>query len=166
VVELRAAGRGWRQIASAACFSSGLYNVGSHMSRVPEREHSPIVVMAGLAAAAALCLWGTFETYAFETAYQQQNRDPYMIGAQFDRLAPVAAVVPQNAILGYLTDVPQGSLTESAMLIGAQYVLAPRLVVRGAGQEWVLGNFTRPADFGAFGRSRGLELLFRGEPKR
>jgi hypothetical protein len=145
------------------------------MSRVPEREHSPIVVMAGLAAAAALCLWGTFETYAFETAYQQQNRDPYMIGAQFDRLAPVAAVVPQNAILGYLTDVPQGSVTESAMLIGAQYVLAPRLVVRGAGPEWVLGNFTRPADFGAFGRSRGLELqqdfgngvvLFRGEPKR
>ena len=61
------------------------------------------------------------------------------------------------------------------MLIGAQYVLPPRLVVRGAGREWVLGNFTRPADFAAFGRSRGLELqrhfgtgvvLFRGDPKR
>jgi hypothetical protein len=131
--------------------------------------------MVGLAAAALLSLWGTFEIYTFETTYQQQNRDPYMIGTQFDRLAPVAAAVPEDAILGYLTDVPQGSVTELAMLMGAQYVLAPRMVVRGAGRKWVLGNFTRPADFRAFGRSRGLELqrdfgngvvLFRGEPKQ
>lgn len=145
------------------------------MSRVPQRVHSPVAAAVGLAAAAVLCLWGTLETYVFETAYQQQNRDPYRIAAQFDRLAPVATAVPENAILGYLTDVPQGSVTESAMLIGAQYVLAPRLVVRGAERDWVLGNFTRPADFAAFGRSRGLELqrdfgngvvLFRGDPKR
>ena len=144
------------------------------MSRVPKPVHSPIA-MAGLAAVAVLCLWGTFQTYAFEKAYQQQNSDPYLIGAQFDRLAPVAAVVPENVTLGYLTDVPQGNVTESAMIIGAQYVLAPRLVVRGAGREWVLGNFTRRADFEAFGRSRGLQLqrdfgngvvLFRGDPKR
>jgi hypothetical protein len=145
------------------------------MSRVPQRVHSPLAAMAGLAAVAVLCLWGTLETYAFETSYQQQNRDPYMIGAQFNRLTPVAAAVPEDATLGYLTDVQQGSVTESAMLIGAQYVLAPRLLVRGTGREWVLGNFTRPADFGAFGRSHGLELqrdfgngvvLFRGDPKR
>jgi hypothetical protein len=104
--------------------------------------------MAGLAAVTALCLWGTLETYAFETTYRQQNRDPYMIGAQFDRLASVSALVPENAILGYLTDVQQGSVTESAMLIGAQDVLAPRVVVPGAGREWVLGYFTRPSNFG------------------
>jgi hypothetical protein len=79
--------------------------------------HSPIAWPA-LAAVAALCLWGTLETYAFETTYQHQNRDPYMIAAQFDRLASVAALVPENAILGYLTDVQQGSVSESAMLIG------------------------------------------------
>ena len=70
------------------------------MSRVSQRVHSPIAAMAGLAAAAMLCLWGTLQTYAFETAYQQQNRDPHRIGAQFDRLAPVATAVPENAILG------------------------------------------------------------------
>ena len=65
--------------------------------------------MAGLAAVAVLCLWGTLETYAFETTYQQQNLDPYMIEAQFDRLRSGAALVADNAILGYLTDAPKGA---------------------------------------------------------
>ncbi len=145
------------------------------MSRLSEPLQSSVAVMAGIAAAAALCLWGALETYAFETAYQEQNRDPYMLAAQFSRLAPIATAVPKNAVMGYLTDVPEGSVAESAMLIGAQYVLAPRLLARGTDGEWVLGNFTRPADFAALGRSRGLALqqdfgngavLFRREARR
>ena len=60
--------------------------------------------------------------------------------------------------MGYLTDAPEGSVADSALLTGAQYVLAPRLLARGTDGEWVLGNFTRPADFAAFGRSHGLVL--------
>ena len=108
----------------------------------------------GLAAVAALCLWGTLETYAFEPAYQQQNRDPYVIGAQFDRLASVAALVPDNAILGYLTDPQQGSVTESAMLIGAQYVLAPRVV-----SPEPRGTDSKPAR--EFSRFLDLQVHFR-----
>ncbi len=145
------------------------------MRRLFEQVQSPAAVIAGVAAAAALCLGGALEGYAFETAWQAQNRDPYMIAAQFSRLAPVAAAVPEDAVMGYLTDVPEGSVASSAMLIGAQYVLAPRLLARGTDGEWVLGNFTRPADFAALGRSRGLELqqdfgngavLFRREARR
>ncbi len=145
------------------------------MSRLFDPMQSPVAVIAGVAAAAALCLWGALETYAFETAYQEQNRDPYMIAAQVSRLAPVAAAVPEDAVMGYLTDLPDGSVAASAMLMGAQYVLAPRLLARGTNGEWVLGNFTRPADFAALGRSRGLALqqdfgngavLFRREARR
>jgi len=49
-------------------------------------------------------------------------------------------------------------VADTSMLLSAQYVLAPRLVARGAAQEWVVGNFTRPGDFAAVGRSRGLRL--------
>ena len=128
------------------------------MSRNSEPMESRAAVLAGVAATAALCLWGALETYGFERAYQQQNRDPYMVEAQFARLAGIAATVPENAVMGYLTDAQDGSAGASAMLAGAQYVLAPRLLARGTGHEWVLGNFTRPGDFAAVGRSHGLEL--------
>ncbi len=126
------------------------------MSRKTVR--APLAATAALAAATGMCLWGCIETYGVETAYQSQNRDPYMISAQFTRLAGVAAAVPESATLGYLTDAAAGSVTASAMRTAAQYVLAPRLLADGTGHDWVLGNFTRPADFAALGRAQGLRV--------
>jgi hypothetical protein len=145
------------------------------MSRSSGRTGHPTQLVVGIAAAAALCLWGSFESYGVETAYQRQFRDPYLIGAQFSRLAPMLSAVPESAVIGYLTDAQPGSTTDSAMFGGAVYVLAPRLLVRGADHDWVLGNFTRPADFAALGRTNGLRLhqdfgdgvvLFQREPRR
>jgi hypothetical protein len=44
------------------------------------------------------------------------------------------------------------------MTLGAQYVLAPRLIEKGATDDRVIGNFTRPADFAALGQSYRLRL--------
>ena len=118
----------------------------------------PRPVTAAIALSVLACLCGAFQSYGFETSYQQQNRVPYRIAAQFVWLAPLLAVVPENTELGYVTDAQPGSIVDSALLGGAEYVLAPRLVARDAGHDLVLGNFTQPADFAAFGRSRGLHL--------
>ena len=71
----------------------------------------------------------------------------------------VVKFTPENAILGYVTDVDDIQPLASAMLFSAQYTLAPRLLQKGAAsRDLVLGNFTKPADFAAFGQQRGLKL--------
>jgi hypothetical protein len=121
-------------------------------------EEYPFALMASIVIASLLCLLGSVEHYRVESAYQEQNRDPYLISAQFVRFEPLISSVSQSAELGYLTDAQPGSVTDSAMFLGAQYVLAPRLLAKGAAHEWVLGNFSRPADFAAVGRGKGLHL--------
>jgi hypothetical protein len=128
----------------------------------------------GVAIAALVCVWGALIYYRYETAYQRKSPDPYLISAQFQRLHPVRAAVPASAVMGYLTDAPAPSVVESSMFLSAQYVLAPRLLLKGAAHEWVLGNYTRPADFAEVARSHRLQLeqdfgngvlLFRRKPR-
>jgi hypothetical protein len=121
------------------------------------RQH-PFTVSASVALVSLLCLWGSFASYGFETAYQRQNSDPYMISQQFVRFETLLSAVPEGAELGYLTDASPASTTGLAMTLGAQYVLAPRLIEKGATDDRVIGNFTRPADFAAFGQSYRLRL--------
>jgi hypothetical protein len=119
----------------------------------------PLKVKVGVALAALLSLWGTFEHFAIESAHQERYRDPYEIAAQFSRFADFRAAVPEKAILGYITDIAPGSVTADAMFNGAQYVLAPRILRKSTeGYDLVLGNFTRPGDFVAIGRQHRLNL--------
>ncbi len=118
----------------------------------------PGKILAGVAGAVILCLWGSFSFYEFESAYQQQNRDTFMVGAQVTRFAGLMNTVPENALIGYMTDAAAGSVVENAMFLSAQYTLAPRLLDHGTAREWVLGNFTRAADFAALGQAQGLQL--------
>ena len=121
-------------------------------------RQDPFTVSASVALVALVCLWGSFASYGFETAYQRQNSDPYMISQQFVRFEPLLSRVPEDATLGYLTDASPASTTGLAMTLGAQYVLAPRLIEKGATHDRVVGNFTRPAEFAALGQSYGLRL--------
>jgi hypothetical protein len=93
-----------------------------------------------------------------EAAYQQQYADAYGVSVQVHRMAPLLAVVPKNAILGYLTDVQPGSDIDSVMINTAGFALAPRLIDRAGSHEWVLGNFMQPGNFAEIGRSKGLRL--------
>jgi hypothetical protein len=113
----------------------------------------------GFLAAVLLCLPGLLVTRRLESDAQLSLADPYMVGMQAERLAGVQAAVPPGAILGYVTDLDGGSTAAQAIFNSAQYTLAPRLLAPGVKREWVLGNFARPADFDAFGRSRGLQMV-------
>lgn len=108
--------------------------------------------------AAVMSLWGVFEYSRFESVYQQQFRDPYKVSAQFSRLAGVRDAVPENAIIGYVTDLPRGTITDNATFDGAQYVLAPRMLQRTTSSDWVLGDFAKPDDFASIGRKYGLRM--------
>lgn len=144
------------------------------MPQSSELGASPMRMTAGLMAACLVCLWGALEYSAAESEYQHQNHDPYLVADQATRFAAFESSVPRNAILGYLSDAAAGSVADSTLFTSAAYTLAPRLVERGVDREYVLGNFTRPADFAALGRSHGLRMqqdfgngvvLFRKEPK-
>lgn len=129
------------------------------MEAQPAQRTAPHATVAiGVAAAALLSLLGSLSFYSSESAYQQQYRDPYLIGAQFERFDALRQSVPQDATLGYLTDTPLDSVLSVTMFDSAQYVMAPRILVRDPSQFLVLGNFTRPADFRAAGRQHGLRL--------
>lgn len=128
------------------------------MARRIVSEHNSHAAIAGAAIAALLCLWGSFASYGVESDLQKEYRDPYLVAAQFTRFGGALASIPENAEIGYITDARPGSAADSGMFLSAQYVLAPRLLRRGAREEWVLGNFTHPADFATVGRSQGLRL--------
>jgi hypothetical protein len=124
----------------------------------PQRAEYSLAIQAAVVLAALLSLWGSFEYSGLESAYQQQYHDPYQIAAQFTRFGQLQSAVPDQAILGYLTDADPGSVLAEAMFNGAQYALAPRLLQKNPALDLVLGNFTKPGDFAAIGRSHGLRV--------
>jgi hypothetical protein len=118
----------------------------------------PPRVRVGVAVAVALSMWGVVEYFGFETAYQRQSRDPYQVAAQATRLEGLPPLVPEDAILGYMTDLELGTPSAWAMFNAAQYALAPRILRQDTSQTHVLGNFAHPADFAALGRQHGLSI--------
>jgi hypothetical protein len=119
---------------------------------------SPQGVKVGLALAVALSIWGAVSYFGYETEFQRQSRDPYRVAAQSARLAGLRAALPEDAVLGYVTDMEPDCVTASSTFNVAQYALAPRLLRQDTAQPRVLGNFAHPADFAAIGRRHGLRV--------
>jgi hypothetical protein len=87
--------------------------------------------------------------------------DPYKIDQQAERFRGVAARVPPGAVMGFLTDQTPESIGGHAMYFGAQYALAPRLLVwneKDTTRRWVLGNFATPVDLSQVAKAHGLKL--------
>ena len=108
-------------------------------------------------AAAVLSLWGVLAYYGYEGDFQT-NRDPYQIVAQYGRFEGLRAATPDDAVLGYVTDEAPGSVLAGAMFNAAQYNLVPRLLEKDKALDWTVGNFARPVDFAAVGRTYGLRV--------
>lgn len=114
----------------------------------------PLRALIGLSVAAALATFGAILFYGEQTERDQAQGDLYKVSDQQIRFAPVKEIVPPDAEVGYVSDVAP----DPALVLTAQYALAPRLIVRKPSSAWVIGNFSKPQDFDAFGRARGLTL--------
>ncbi len=115
----------------------------------------PLRTLAGLGITAALSVYGAVQFYGEQSERNQTQRDPYKLIDQERRFAPVKELVPPDALVGYVSDLDN----DPTLVLTAQYTLAPRLIVKNPSSGWVIGNFTRPQDFEAFGRARGLTLV-------
>jgi hypothetical protein len=108
--------------------------------------------------AAVLPVWAAYALYRSEKLNRQP--DPYQVELQTERLAPVRNITPDNAVLGFITDIPeqQVSLFQS-LYYGAQYSLAPRLLERNPNHHFVLGMFTNAANLNEAAAHYHLRLV-------
>jgi len=115
-------------------------------------------ILGGAAVVAALALWGVLNFSTATAAMSTTAADVYRVGDQQWRFQQVSAAVPAHGVIGYITD--QTGLQAQAMLLGAQYVLAPRVLVELKNRPdspWVIGNFAKQVDTAEFGREHGLQ---------
>jgi len=104
---------------------------------------------------------GAFNSYQVSKGYSAQFPDAYGGGAAQVRFAPLIARVPENAELGYITDLDPSQPAYAPAFLAAQYAVAPRLLVTIDAKtrpEWAAGNFSKPQDFAQAGAARGYEI--------
>jgi len=115
-------------------------------------------ILAGAVMVALLALWGVLNFSTATAAMSTTAADVYRITDQQWRFQQVSAAVPAHGIIGYVTD--QTGMQAEAMLLGAQYVLAPRVLVelkKSPNSPWVIGNFAKQLDVAEFGREHRLQ---------
>jgi len=115
-------------------------------------------VLGGSAIVAALALWGVLNFSTATEAMSTTAADVYRVADQQWRFQQVSAAVPAHGVIGYITD--QTGMQAQAMLLGAQYVLAPRALVElknRPNSPWVIGNFAKQLDVSEFAREHGLQ---------
>jgi hypothetical protein len=110
----------------------------------------PWPVLLAIVAVTALSLWGALDFYRSVTLFYRSHGDPYGLLLQETRFRQVDRMLPPGITVGYVSDVPVSNVRGNAAFNGAQYVLAPRLVVElaaGHKPEWVLGNFSKVGNY-------------------
>lgn len=128
----------------------------------PKSNRYSTSALTGVDLVLLLALLGCLDFYQTASAYAPNNRDLYQVGLQRSRLLPHAAELPPGAAIGYLSDLPLDDVRGLAAFNGAQYALAPRVLVRTENSfkpRWVLGVFSRVLDPAPFAASNGLEVV-------
>ena len=124
-----------------------------------------MVAQAALGVVASLALASAVNYYRTVGEKNRAYQDPWMtsmIGIQAERLREVIAMVPAEAVVGYISDSPLDQGRDAARFAGARYALAPRLVVphdSAQKQDWVLGNFSKPVDVVRIQRENRVKLV-------
>jgi hypothetical protein len=122
----------------------------------------PARVLIGIAITVVLGVIAAFQSYSLLTDYSRTNPDTYKIEQQIERYAGVREMLPPETVLGFISDVPFGDEGGSADFFGAQYALAPLLLVEESDrrkQEWVVSSFVKRPDVEEIERTRGLKLV-------
>lgn len=127
---------------------------------------SPALVLAGSVVVAALSIFGVMDYYRVAAIANAQNPDMYRLTHQGPRFREAISEVPEDAIVGYDTNVAAGSMADDVAFRGTQFAIAPRIlrrVTHGEHGEFVIGNYTadvETADMVSRAASElGLELV-------
>jgi hypothetical protein len=110
--------------------------------------------LLGVATVALLSLYGTFSFYSQQIERNKIQRDAFQIGAEEQHFQALKRDLPSDAVVGYVSD-----LNEAGIQLAAQYALIPILLVDRPPGGLVVGSFSRPMDYAAFGSAHGLELI-------
>jgi hypothetical protein len=122
----------------------------------------PARILAGIAITVVLGVVAAFQFYFLLADYSRTSPDAYKIEQQIERYAGVREMLPADTVLGFISDVPFGEAAGSADFFGAQYALAPLLLVEESDQrkqEWVVSSFVKRPDVDEIERTRGLKLV-------
>jgi hypothetical protein len=123
----------------------------------------PSRALIGAAVAAVLGLLGAMGAYNRIVPTNKAYPDYYKVAMQHRRFAGVIAVIPPGAVIGYITDQPfEQSNVGEVNFFGAQYALAPRLLVEedtGRRHEWVVGSYLRRPDIAIIEQKYDLLLV-------
>jgi hypothetical protein len=119
-------------------------------------------ILAACATVTLLALWSAANFYHASEESPEANSDVYKIGEQAARFEDLMSALPATGVVGYVSDLPSSQTLGAVLYSGAQYTLAPRLVINLSlkpGAEWVVGDFSKPLDVVQFGKDRGLTMV-------
>ena len=117
------------------------------------KPRSPLVVLPAVGAVALLCLFAALEYYRATKLINKRSPDPYRVGYQERHFREAAGMLPVDAVVGYISNVESDSIPGAAAFFGAQWVLAPRIVVphdNPRATEFVVGNFSADVETADF----------------
>ncbi len=109
----------------------------------------PSVVVAGaVGAVALLVLFSSLAQYRLTASLNDGDPDSYHLQQQKPRFAAAVAGIPIDAVVGYVSDLDPESIAGGAAFYGAQYGIAPRLLVPYTDEHakgFVIGSFSTTA---------------------
>jgi hypothetical protein len=125
---------------------------------------NPVPAWAAVGIVVALAVAGALNFYR---AVDEKNLrlNPWVtdiIDVGPKRFRGVVAMLPAEAVVGYISDLPESSERAHLCNLGARYALAPRLIVGLTNvqkEDWVLGNFFKPMDLVQIERENHLNLV-------
>ena len=106
---------------------------------------SSVVTLAALAVVIWLAFSAQLALYEASLRFNRDNPDPYRISYQEPRFREAAALLPLDEPVGYLSNLELNELRGAAAFFGAQYALAPRILIPfpdARAGRFVVGNFS------------------------
>lgn len=135
-------------------------------SESPPFAMNPVLARAAVGIVVALAVAGALNFYRTidkKSLFHIPSMND-IINAGPKRFRGVIAMLPAEAVVGYVSDIPNSTPTgeRNLWIIGARYALAPRLLVSPTNAQkgdWVLCNFFKPMDLVQIERENHLKLV-------
>ncbi len=130
--------------------------------RTVEKPPQTARALATVFAVAILALLGTLDVLRLVREKYNAEPDPYRMNDQLARYRDALQIIPPGSVVGYFSDVPFEQVRGAAIFFGAQYALAPRLLVPLTHRrrlDYVIGNFAETVDTEKIPKQHRLTLV-------